>query len=139
MSIWGIVSGIFKPIAGIVESFNLSSTEKEKYRTALAEIQSNLAAQLIQLQEKELEAKSKILMAEATGRSWLQRNWRPITMLTFLFLVVMDAFDLMPFRLAPQAWTFLQIGLGGYVAGRSVEKVMPAVAQVLKKPVGDKS
>lgn len=134
MSIWSVVAGIFKPITDIIESFNLSSTEREKYRAAIVEMQSNLAAKMIELEQKELEAKSKIIMAESTGQSWLQRNWRPITMLTFLGLVILDSFGLMPFRLAHEAWTLLQIGLGGYVAGRSVEKVMPAVAQALRKP-----
>jgi len=63
-------------------------------------------------------------MAEAQGGSWLQRSWRPITMLTFLVLVVTDALGLLPFRLAGEAWTLLQLGLGGYVVGRSGEKIM---------------
>ena len=54
----------------------------------------------------------------------MQRNWRPITMLTFLALVVCDSFGWLANPLASEAWTLLQIGLGGYVAGRSVEKVM---------------
>lgn len=58
----------------------------------------------------------------------MQRNWRPITMLTFLVLVVGDALGLLPFRLAEQAWDLLQLGMGGYVIGRSVEKAAPALA-----------
>ena len=45
-------------------------------------------------------------------------------MMTFLALVVMDSFGFLPFRLASEAWILLQIGLGGYVAGRSGEKIM---------------
>ncbi len=73
------------------------------------------------------ESRSRIIEAEAKGHGVLQRNWRPITMLTFLLLVVCDAFGLLAFRLAEQAWTLLQIGLGGYVVGRSVEKVAPGL------------
>jgi hypothetical protein len=76
---------------------------------------------------------AKVIQAEAQGSSWLQRNWRPITMITFLILVVCDAFGLLTFRLAEQAWTLLQIGLGGYVIGRSVEKSAPAVIKALSK------
>ena len=72
-------------------------------------------------------AKSSAITAEANGQSWLQRNWRPITMLTFLGLVVCDSFGLLAFRLADQAWTLLQIGMGGYVIGRSCEKVLPKI------------
>jgi hypothetical protein len=44
-------------------------------------------------------------------------------MLTFLALVVFDSFGWLPNPLANEAWTLLQIGLGGYVAGRSAEKM----------------
>ena len=82
----------------------------------------------ILLKTAEIELKfqdiaSKVIIAEAQG-SFLQKNWRPITMLTFLILVVCDSFDLLAFRLATEAWTLLQIGLGGYVAGRSIEKTV---------------
>ena len=32
---------------------------------------------------KELEAAAKVIVAEAQGDSWLQRNWRPLLMVTF--------------------------------------------------------
>lgn len=32
---------------------------------------------------KELEAAAKIIVAEAQGDSWLQRNWRPLLMVMF--------------------------------------------------------
>jgi hypothetical protein len=34
----------------------------------------------------ELESAAKIVLAEAQG-SWLQRNWRPLLMVTFALLV----------------------------------------------------
>jgi hypothetical protein len=49
-------------------------------------------------------------------------------MLSFLGLVIADAFGMLAFRLADQAWLLLQIGLGGYVVGRSVEKISPQIA-----------
>ena len=57
----------------------------------------------------------------------MQRNWRPITMLSFLTLVILDSFGLLVFRLSDEAWLLLQIGLGGYVVGRSAEKMLPAI------------
>lgn len=44
-------------------------------------------------------------------------------MLTFLVLVVLDSFDILANPLSDDAWLLLQIGLGGYVAGRSAEKI----------------
>ena len=133
MSIWTIVTNIFKPISEIIESFNLSSVEKEKYRAAMAQMQADLAAKMIYLQEKELKYKSKIILAESTGKSWLQRNWRPITMMTFLVLVVADQLGYLAYPLSTQAWVLMKIGIGGYIAGRSAEKVMPAVVQAMEK------
>lgn len=87
------------------------------------EKKAELQAQLLTLESDILKVRANVIMSEAGGKSWLQRSWRPITMLTFLVLVVLDAFKLLPFRLAEEAWTLLQIGLGGYVAGRSLEKI----------------
>ena len=57
----------------------------------------------------------------------MQRNWRPITMLTFLVLVVCDSFGFLKFRLNNEAWLLLQIGLGGYVVGRTGEKIVDRI------------
>lgn len=76
-----------------------------------------------------LQSQTAIITAESTGQSWIQRNWRPITMLTFLAFFVMDSFAWLPTPLAKEAWILLQIGLGSYVAGRSAEK-LPSNAAV---------
>ena len=44
-------------------------------------------------------------------------------MLTFLVLVVGDSIGLLANPLAPETWLLLQLGIGGYVVGRSAEKV----------------
>jgi len=46
--------------------------------------------------------------------------------------VVCDSFGWLHSPLAPQAWSLLQIGLGGYVVGRSVEKIAPAITSAIK-------
>jgi hypothetical protein len=71
-----------------------------------------------------MDNQASIIRAEATGQSWLQRNWRPISMLTFLFLAVSDSYGILPDnkKLSEEAWLLMQIGLGGYVVGRSAEK-----------------
>ena len=83
------------------------------------------------------QAAASIVSDEAKGESWLQRNWRPLTMMTFVGLVVAkwlgftapgvsEAIEL-------ELMTLIQIGLGGYVGGRTVEKVAPVIAAALKK------
>ncbi len=87
------------------------------------EKKAEIEAKLLEFEGSVLKTQASVIMAEANGQSWLQRSWRPITMLTFLVLVVVDSFGLLPFRLAEEAWGLLKIGLGGYVIGRSAEKV----------------
>jgi hypothetical protein len=78
-----------------------------------------------------LDGQQKVIAAEATSGNWLTSSWRPITMLTFLGLTVADSLAWLPNRLAPEAWQLLQLGLGGYVVGRSVEKVAPAIVTAM--------
>tara|TARA_B110000037_G_scaffold64227_1_gene78371 strand:+ start:1140 stop:1535 length:396 start_codon:yes stop_codon:yes gene_type:complete len=82
------------------------------------------------IQEKELELQkmqTDIIIAEAKG-NWLQRSWRPILMLSFGFIVIYVKFiaPLFGFTIPPlenEFWDLLQLGIGGYVVGRSVEKI----------------
>lgn len=82
------------------------------------------------LKEKELELRkmqTEIIVTEAKG-NWLQRSWRPILMLGFGFIVMYNkffapAFSLPNAELEGEFWNLLQLGVGGYVVGRSVEKI----------------
>ena len=82
------------------------------------------------LKEKELELQklqTDIIIAEAKG-NWLQRSWRPVLMLSFGFIVIYvkflaPLFDLKIPELENEFWNLLQLGIGGYVIGRSAEKI----------------
>ena len=131
--LWKFLTSAIAPVTSLIDNLHTSDEERLKIKAGLFEMQSNMAAKVMDYEAKMLDAKASIITAEATGQSWLQRNWRPITMLTFLGLVVCDSFGLLAFRLANEAWTLLQIGLGGYVVGRSAEKIVPQVTKVMKK------
>ena len=110
------VKKAFDGIGDLAKDIKTIATGKLDPETAV-----NVLMKLAEIETKFTDIRSKIIVAEAQG-SWLQKNWRPITMITFLILVVLDSFNILPNRLANEAWTLLQIGLGGYVIGRSVEK-----------------
>ena len=133
MKIWKVLTGAVEPITKLVDDLHTSEEERLQIKSQLFAMQSQLSSQMMDYEKAQLRAKSQLMLAEAQGTSWLQRNWRPITMLTFLALVVLDAFGLLAFRLASEAWTLLQLGLGGYVVGRSVEKIVPKISQVMGK------
>ena len=119
---------LFTPINRLVDDINATDEERATRRAELAKLQNEALA--LALEREKLASQAGLVAAEAGGASWLQRNWRPVTMLSFLGLVVADAFGLLAFRLADQAWLLLQIGLGGYVVGRSVENISPQINSI---------
>jgi len=83
---------------------------------------------------KELDASMQVLVAEASSSNWLTSSWRPLIMLLF-GLIIANNYIVYPYlslfwpdapklELPPDLWDLLKIGLGGYVIGRSSEKVM---------------
>lgn len=120
------------PVKGIADKIAETVQGKRELVAALATLEANLLTEALRFEQAQLQAKSDLIRAESTGQSWLQRNWRPITMLTFLVLVVGNSLGLLAQPLAPEMWTLLQLGLGGYVAGRSVEKVATVMAPAIR-------
>jgi len=133
MSVLSFISEIFKPAADLIDNLHTSEEERLEIKQKMFELQVNAFNKAEEYEQELLKAKASIIMAEAQGQSWIQRNWRPITMLSFLVLVICDSFGLLAFRLADEAWTLLQIGLGGYVVGRSAEKIVPKVTDMMRK------
>lgn len=124
MTILSFIGEIFKPAADLIDNLHTSDEEKLLIKLAMQSAENQLIAKVIGYENKLLESKTAIITSEANGQSWMQRSWRPITMLTFLVLVVCDSFGLLANPLTKEAWELLQIGLGGYVAGRSAEKII---------------
>jgi len=114
-----IISSAIKPMFGIVDKF---VADKDK----AAQLKFEISNSLIGLDSKIADAQKSIIVAEANGESWLQRNWRPVTMLTFAGLIVAHWLGYTPENLPEtQVMALLDIvkvGLGGYVVGRSAEK-----------------
>lgn len=96
--------------------------------------------ELLKLQQSgELQmmvGKAEIIKTEAASNHWLAANWRPLTMLTFVALIVARWFGWSAPNLEPAEyialWDIVELGLGGYVIGRSVEKTVPHIASVMK-------
>ena len=84
----------------------------------------------------EFAGRAEIIKAEVQSESWLAQSWRPILMLTFGALIVARWFGWAAPDLSEaeylKLWSIVELGLGGYVIGRSVEKVVPGIADALK-------
>ena len=117
-----MLSLLIGPLTTLIERL---IPNKEKSDAAKAEMMVIMA----QAQAKEIDAKAQVVIAEATGESALQRNWRPITMMFFLVLLGSYWFGLAPQYLidnpaiVSNLFTLLEIGIGGYIVGRSGEKM----------------
>lgn len=84
-----------------------------------------------------LGAQAQIVNTEAASQHWLAANWRPLTMLIFTGLIVARWFGWAAPNLSQdeylKLWDIVQLGLGGYVIGRSAEKIVPAIADAIKR------
>lgn len=131
--IFGLLSSAIEPLTQLIDELHTSTEERLTIKQELFRMQIEVTNRVLDYETKLMEARSQVITAEAQGQSWLQRSWRPITMLTFLVLVVFDSVGWLPLPLAKEAWMLLQIGLGGYVVGRSLEKIAPQVSRVMTK------
>lgn len=127
MGLLSFLGGAIEPVTKLVDSLHTSGEEKDILRNELIKLENAFAGRVLEYESKITQMKADVIMTEAKGDSWLQRNWRPITMLTFLVLIVAHYLGLLAFEIAPQMWTLLQIGIGGYITGRSAEKIIPAI------------
>ena len=119
--------GILGAVAPMVKTL-FSTIDKTIDNKAEAEkIKQNIQQQLLSGQLKELEAQASIITAEAKG-GLLQRNWRPMLMLTFAGLVVAHWFGFtapnIPESVQNSLLNIVLVGMGGYIVGRSGEKIM---------------
>jgi hypothetical protein len=103
-----------------------------KYKQLLIEIEGSY----LNYESKLLDNQTKIVESEAKGESWLQRNWRPMLMCICMF-VIFNNYVLVPYFNIPVAvlddhiWKLMELGVGGYVAGRSLEKISENLGPVL--------
>ncbi len=120
----GLISSVAGPLLkGLFDVIDQSVEDKDE----AARIKSALQQKVLDGRMKEIEAAASIIVAEARGESWLQRNWRPLLMCLFGVIVannyiVVPIFGTAAAEIPPDMWDLLKLGVGGYVVGRSVEK-----------------
>lgn len=111
-------------VGGVIDKFVTTDSEKLKAKKELSEIVLTKLNELSSFQKE-------VILSETQGNS-LQRNWRPIVMLAFAAIVVYGkfiapAFDLPSAPLETEFWGLLELGIGGYVIGRTAEKITTKV------------
>ena len=138
LPIFEFVSGLIKPVKDIIDEFHHSGEEKQQAQLALFKMEQAFSERLLDYHAKITELQSSIILAEIKGKAWMQRNWRPVLMLSFTAIIV-NNYILVPWvnvlsatfgsdfqapvlEFPGQFWTLLIAGVGGYIAARTVEK-----------------
>ena len=97
-----------------------------------AKAQQDMVMALLSQQGALNAAAGDIIKAEAKSEHWLAACWRPVLMLTFGALIVARWLGWSAPGISEaevlKLWDIVQLGLGGYVIGRSIEKVAPQIA-----------
>lgn len=121
--------GVISEITKVIDELFTSDEERMHAKNEILKV---LKEQQLELQRLQTE----IIVAEANG-NWLQRSWRPMLMLAFGFIVIYVKF-IAPLFILPipplenEFWNLLQIGIGGYVIGRTGEKMLKEYASTKK-------
>ena len=121
--------GVISEVTKVIDELFTSDEERMHAKNEILKV---LKEQQLELQRLQTE----VIVAEANG-NWLQRSWRPILMLAFGFIVIYVKFIAPLFSLPipsleNEFWNLLQIGIGGYVIGRTGEKMIKEYASTKK-------
>lgn len=101
------------------------------------ELEQKLQLEVLDRASDMEEAAASIVRTEAASQHWLAANWRPLTMLVFVSLIVARWMGWSAPGLGEAEvialWDIVELGLGGYVIGRSAEKIAPVVVSAMSK------
>lgn len=129
----GPVKGLVGSVGNIIDDLHTSGEEKAAAKQKLAELEANTLLSLTEAGQTLVKVQRDVLVAEAKG-GWLQSSWRPITMLVFVF-IILNNYVLVPYfsafggqiptlEIPNGMWALLNVGIGGYITSRGIEKVV---------------
>lgn len=119
------------PVLDIIDKLVADADLKEK-------LKAELKGKLLEREHALIAARRSLVLAELNSESSITRSWRPILMFVLMgfllfFGLIVPLIEVglghpVPVeprldRIPEPAWNLLALGLGGYVGGRTVEKV----------------
>lgn len=125
---------ILKALGSLIPSIGRTIEKAVTNKDLARQLTNDIEKLVLGIQSTVIQAKASIIVAEAQGQSAIQRSWRPITMLTFVFIIA-NNYIIVPYAQAfgapvpsleipPGMWGLLTVGIGGYIGGRSAEKIV---------------
>ena len=120
------IKSVADAVSGVVERLTLPAREKKQLETDVLRL-------LLEREQELIQARMTLIQEEGKG-NWLQRSWRPLVMLTFAAVILVGTFtNISILSDTSRFWDLLEIGLGGYVVGRSGEKMAEAIFKLKAK------
>ncbi len=135
-----VISNMIDELTGKINGL---ISEKIKDKEKALELQTEIEKEILKFEEnlEKTEEISEKYIQEYTEESWLTKNWRPITMFMFVFLIVADWFGFssssIPLEIKEKMYSLMEISMGGYVAGRSLEKITKGFKSYLEIRKGE--
>lgn len=127
-------------VSKIGDAFDKNFTSKSEK----LEIRNSLVIEANKLVSELNNLRTQVLTLEVSGNK-LQRAWRPLLMLTFGLIIVITwvifpvinlflhdinlSMLISELKSAENFWDVVKLGVGGYVIGRSVEKIAESVSE----------
>lgn len=134
-----ILSMVTGPLIGKIVDLIKSYGER---KVAESVLRKDVEKAILSTFSEVTKSQADVIMAEASGESWLQRNWRPIVAVSFAFIVLFYGlitpiavgwFGAPPVRVGDELLRWIMdavvICLGGYIGGRSLEKIVTTIVR----------
>jgi hypothetical protein len=143
-----LIGKVVEKVAGIVDQVVEDKDQANKIKAQITLSMANMKHEEVQTL---VQAQSSIIKAEAQGGSWIQRSWRPLLMMCIIVIIV-NNYIFFPYAklftdkavmldLPIQMWDLIKLGVGGYVVGRSGEKIVQVwkgkgISELIKGSMG---
>lgn len=132
MPIW--LTALFPILTNLLNKMVPDPAAQAAAQLELQKALNEAAAQQATADAAKIESASKVVVAEVGNGNWMAANWRPCLMFLFMGLIA-NQFFLVPILkmfglhidiplLPNECWNLLEIGVGGYVIGRTGERMI---------------
>jgi hypothetical protein len=122
------IIALFAPIIGDVLKKIIPDSDKR------SEIEREVKLSLLEHSDSIEKIRGEIILSESKSSSWLTASWRPLLMMVVVVIIACNYLlfpiirifypEMIVLELPVELWNLLTIGVGGYVVGRSGEKMI---------------
>jgi hypothetical protein len=139
-------SGLVEKIGNAFDKNFTSDQERLAAKSELVKEAGDIVDKLNVLQQQ-------VILSESVG-NWMQRSWRPLSMFIFVGIIVCTwilfplinifahstdlSLLIVQLKDSDKFWGVVELGFGGYVIGRSAEKIVDSISSSISVNVDKK-